>query len=489
MSNVLNLEVPRMQRRFFLKSSAGAIGLGLLGTLPGGSATANRTTPKNKLVAEETIHTDVLVVGAGSSGIPAAVAAARQGANVVLLEEDFLPGGAPVDMYVAMLCGGPRLGIYKEMAEKLNARHDPSGKPVEDFNAGIKNNWNFWYLPSSYIQVLWEMISAEKNIRYIGGARAVNTLVQEQGNRNKVIGAVISHADGREQEIRSKLTIDATGTGVIAEMAGCKCRYGREAKSEFDEPLGPEKADSRVQHCTWMYVSQRFKDGAVLPYDKLTQNGFRKGCVEHHVDHWVGAKFHGVWDNYKERNTGIYLHWGATVECKDTRDSVAVAEAQREAFEIIEQDMAIMYEHGYMMHLAPKLGIRECRRVEGEHIITVNDLKSGKMPEDVVAVSDYGIDAWGENVKREDIACPRSGIPYRALIPRNTEGLLVVGKSISGTHFAASSYRVQPIVASIGQAAGTAASMVVRNKTRVRDIDIKNLREDLRQQGTLPDGI
>ena len=76
------------------------------------------------LVVAETIQTDVLVVGAGSSGIPAAIAAARQGAKVVLLEEDFVPGGAPVDMYVAMLCGGPRVGIYREMAEHLNAGHD-----------------------------------------------------------------------------------------------------------------------------------------------------------------------------------------------------------------------------------------------------------------------------------------------------------------------------------------------------------------------------
>ena len=427
----------------------------------------------------------MLVVGAGSSGIPAAIAAARQGAKVVLLEEDFVPGGAPVDMYVVMLCGGPRVGIYREMAEHLNAGHDPSGQAVPDFNAGIKNNWNFWYLPSAYIQVLLSMISTEPNIRLICGAKALHTQVREEGNRTRVTGVIISHSDGREQAVEPKLTIDATGTGVIAEMAGCKCRYGREAKSEFEEPLGPGKADSKVQHCTWMYVSQRFKEGAVLPYDKLAQNGFRKGCVEHHVDHWVGGKFKGVWDNYKERNTGIYLHWGATVECKDTRDSVAVAEAQREAFEIIEKDMAIMYENGYMMHLAPKLGIRECRRVEGEHIITVNDLKSGNMPEDVVAVSDYGIDAWGENVRKEDIYCPRSGIPYRALIPRDTEGLLIVGKSISGTHFAASSYRVQPVVASIGQAAGTAAAMIIKNKTGVRNVDISKLQESLKRQEVL----
>jgi hypothetical protein len=367
------------------------------------------------------------------------------------------------------------------MAELLNAGHDLSGSPVDGFDTGAKNGWNFWYLPSAFIQVLMQMIRAEKNIQLICGARAIDTLVADAGNRNRVTGVVISHADGREQVIHAKLVIDATGSGFVSAMAGCKTRYGREAKSEFNEPFGPAKPDSKVQRCTWMYVSQRYKPGAVLPFDKLKGSGM----VEHHVNHWVGVKFNGIEDNYKERNAGIYLHWGATVECKDTRDAVAIADAQKEAFQIIEHDMAIMHEHGYVMHLAPKLGVRECRRVEGEHIITVNDLKSGKLPDDVIAISDYGIDAWGEKVSKEDIYCPRSGIPYRAIIPKNYEGLLVVGKAISGTHFAASSYRVQPIVASIGQAAGTAAAMVVLKQSKLRDVSIKDLQKSLKQQGTL----
>jgi hypothetical protein len=318
------------------------------------------------------------------------------------------------------------------------------------------------------------------------GAKVTDVLVEDAPQRNRIKGVFISRTNGPDTLVKGRIVIDATGTGLVAALAGCKTRYGREARGEFNEPFGTETTDSKVQRCTWMYVSQRIRPGAVLPFEKLgKQNNNRSGAAEHHVDHWVGVKFKGVLDNYKERNTGIYLHWGATVECADTRDSVAIGKAMQEALALLGPDLAILHEHGYAVHLAPKLGIRECRRVEGEHIVTVNDLRSGKMPDDVIAVSDYGIDAWGEHIKKEDIACPRSGIPYRALIPLKTEGLLVVGKSISGTHLAASSYRVQPIVAAIGQASGTAAAMAVRLATHLRDLPVRQLQEDLKKQGVL----
>jgi hypothetical protein len=224
-----------------------------------------------------------------------------------------------------------------------------------------------------------------------------------------------------------------------------------------------------------MYVSQRVRPGAVLPRDLIGG-----GLVESNVG-WIQKGDQAA----AHRNTGIYLHWGATVNCEDTRDPESLARAQREALQELNRDMAVLMEHGYVMHLAPRLGVRECRRVMGEHVVTVNDIKSGKLPDDVIALSDYGLDAWGEKLTREQIDCPRSGIPYRALIPKKTEGLLIAGKSISGTHLAASSYRVQPIVASIGAAAGIAAASAARNKTGVRSLSVADLQRRLKQMGVL----
>ena len=129
--------------------------------------------------------------------------------------------------------------------------------------------------------------------------------------------------------------------------------------------------------------------------------------------------------------------------------------------------------------------MRECRRLIGEHIITVNDLKSGKLPEDTIALTSGGIDNNGTRLTPEQIRMPLYGIPYRALIPRETEGLLVAGKSLSCTHFALGALRTQPIVAAFGQAAGMAAAMAARNKTGIRDIPLKELKQNLKTAGVL----
>lgn len=102
-----------MNRRQFLKN----MGIGAAGAaLPGVSmfAANEAMNPQDKsLFKLPELHCDVIVVGAGPAGIPAAVAAAREGAKVILLEEDMMPGGAPVDMYVTYMCGAPRVCIYR----------------------------------------------------------------------------------------------------------------------------------------------------------------------------------------------------------------------------------------------------------------------------------------------------------------------------------------------------------------------------------------
>lgn len=428
------------------------------------------------------LNADVIVVGAGSSGIPAAIAAARQGAKVILLEEDFVPGGAPVDMYVALLCGGPRLGIYREMAEALNAQYDFSGKPIEDFDAGCKNGCNYWYMPSAYVRTLLDMIATEKNIQLLCGARVAGVLVKE-GSHRQVQGVWVERQCGQTLSIQAAVTIDATGTGMVAELAGCSTMYGRDGRNTFNEPFGPDTPDTTTQRCTWMYISQRLRPDAVFPREKIKGGGM----VEHNLNHWVGGTWQGKKDDYQARNAGVYLHWGASLLCEDTRDPITLAQTQLKALQIMEPDIAALQEAGYQVHLAPKLGVREVRRVAGDYILTVNDLKSGILSEDVIALTDGGIDIHQTpSLTTEQIIIPRAGIPYRSLLPKDTDGLLVAGKSFSCTSYALGACRVQPVVASIGQAAGTAAAMAALNKTNLRSIEIKNLQMNLQKHGTLP---
>ncbi len=122
--------------------------------------------------------------------------------------------------------------------------------------------------------------------------------------------------------------------------------------------------------------------------------------------------------------------------------------------------------------LAPKLGVRESRRLVGEHVVSANDLIEGVKPEDTIFVSHRKFDIWTEGKKNIE-AYPdvkHHGIPYRSLLPRELNGLIVVGKAISGTHIAMSAYRTQGILAFVGEAGGVAASLCAKRQTSPRNL-------------------
>ncbi|MHB9023905.1 MAG: FAD-dependent oxidoreductase [Armatimonadota bacterium] len=411
-------------------------------------------------IPDDAINCDVLVVGAGASGIPAAIAAARQGARVVLLEEDLVPGGAPVDMYVTYLCAGPRVGIFSEITSRLNAGHNLVGRPEA-------LQWDDWYLPSSWLQVLSEMLAAEPLITLQCGSPVTRVLARDDGNRRRVQGVVVERMGMPSRAYTAPVTIDATGTGLIAALAGCETQYGRNARGEFNEPYGPEQADSRVQPCTWMYISQRMRLDAPLP----------KGTG--------GMPWLPYLPEEEKWNAGLFLHWGVTVFCENTLDTSALAEASRQALAQVTPTLNALRAEGFTVHLAPKLGVRETRRVLGDAVVTATDLLEGRYPDDTVAHAEFFLDAWGEHdvLPRTDV---RGGIPYRALLPRDTEGLLIAGKSISGTHLAMSAYRCQPSMASVGAAAGVAAALTAELQTATRGIPLDELQARLRVMGVLP---
>ena len=161
--------------------------------------------------------------------------------------------------------------------------------------------------------------------------------------------------------------------------------------------------------------------------------------------------------------------------------------SRREALDVMARDHALLREHGYAIYLAPRIGIREQSRILGEHVVTENDLRSGILPDDTIALGTYGFDIWGgkkafSGLSQAERHVPGYGIPYRALIPRDVDGLLIAGKAISGTHIAMSAYRVMPIVGSIGQAAGIAAALCIKQKRRPGHIAVDEVRNILESQ-------
>ena len=420
--------------------------------------------------SHENLKTDVLVVGAGVSGIPAAIAAARAGAQVVLIEEDPLIGGAPCDYYVDMFCGGPLTGILREVEALLQARYSPTQDAL-------------FFLPEGFQRAFWTLLRREPGVTVLPGARAVETLVSGAAGEPRVVGVRVeaglgrthSRCSGQAFAIQSQVTIDATGCGAVAIMGGCTAMYGRDAQADFGEPHAPPQRDEQVQECTWMYISQQVGGGP--PLNMMALEHVELGVLVNGLG-W----FHHDPQRAMRVNPRIYLHWGCRVRCADTRDPLALAQAQTEALQAMERDHAILREGGYAVYLAPRIGVRESNRILGQHVLSENDLRSGTLPADTVAVGTYGIDLWGEEgeISVAERHTPGYGIPYRSLVPREADGLLLAGRIISGSHIGMSAYRVMPIAGSIGQAAGVAAALCVQQRRQPRDLDAQAVRALLR---------
>ncbi|MDD4690365.1 MAG: FAD-dependent oxidoreductase [Eubacteriales bacterium] len=464
-----------VNRRSFIKSlGIGAAGLSLNNFLLTAQQSNKFKDDVNRNYLPD-LQVDVIVIGAGPSGIPAAMAAAREGAKVILLEEDTTPGGAPVNMYVTFMCGAPRTGIYLETVRQLNKNHSLGIEPSKTFGDYAWDNKNHWWLPSSYSRVWNAMLSAQKNITLMCGCRVIDAIVSTKGNRNTVTGVVMMRNE-LYQRVLAPVTIDATGTGLVSAKAGCNFFYGSDAKSDFNESIGLEKSDGKVQPCTQMFISQRTKSNTEFP-----RSAFNTGVLLYDDPKW---EVHQTPEEAVRKDAGIYLHWGSTVHVEDTTDIVQVAAAQMEALNRLKPRLEALQKAGYATHMAPKIGVRECRRIQGEYVVTVDDVINGVFQDDHVADAWYALDPWGMKIEEKvKLDVKPYGIPYRSLIPLNTEGLLTAGRIISGTRLAMSSYRVQPICGTIGEAAGTAAAMAANKKTGVRNIDIRQLQRKLEAAG------
>ncbi len=380
---------------------------------------------------------DVIVCGGGTAGLCAAATAARMGAEVAILEEDNIIGGAAIDNMINMFCGEPIQGIQREIVE-LMKKMNPD---MEKANA---------FFPASYL-LAWESVLKDLPVKIF-----TSTHINKVNVSNNKIESVAFN----NQKFYSKTYIDATGNGDLAYLAGCPMAYGRESKNQFEESFAPQNADKKVQQCTLMYSVRRKPD-----------------CNHQEPANWV------FYDNQN------YLIWGPTVTVEDTTDSNQLQTAYKKALNMLLQEVEEWQKKGfYVFQIAPKIGVRESRRLIGDYILNQKDIMDKKTFNDSIAVVNYSIDPWDPDGnplhKGENVETPFYQIPYRALISKNISNIIVAGRCISATHVANSSCRVMPIAAVTGHAAGVAAAI---SKGNFFDVDIKKLRNLLTEQNVKVD--
>ncbi len=402
--------------------------------------------------------TDLCIVGGGMSGLCCAIAAARHGISVTLLQDRPVLGGN-ASSEIRMWIGGAHgkdnreSGIIEEIF-------------LENFyqNPGLK--FPLWD------SVLYEKAKAEENITLL-----LNTAVFDlsmDGNRIASVRAYQSNAE-TFHSVEAKWFADCSGDSVLAPLSGAEFMYGREAKAEFNETIPPETADKKTMGMSclfqvretdhpvsftppkWAYT---YETDADLPYKDhdLTNNFW-----------WIelGGEWDCIHDTDKCRDELLKICYGVWDHMKNKGDHGA--------------------ENWELEWIGFLPGKRESRRYIGKHIVTQNDVEAEGRFDDIVAYAGWSMDdhfpeGFYYTKGHPTIYHPAPqpwGLPLRSMISKNIANLVFAGRNISVTHAALSSSRVMATCAVLGQALGTAVAQAVRDDCHVENVDIARLQETL----------
>lgn len=413
---------------------------------------------------------DVVVVGGGFSGAAAAVAAARENASVLLVEQYGFLGGAAGNSQV-----NPFMP-YRRFCEETGGQEEVNrGLFLEilrrlDEIGGLHENHKTFN--EEMLKIVLDRLMVEYGVDVLFHTRLTGVKT-EQG---RIVEITVVNKSGM-QSFAADYFIDATGDADLAALAGCPYHLGREE----DQLCQPMTLCFRVGNVDLQKFNiEANRDEVSALYRKLQKEGKIKNPREDVLmfDHVCNGVIHFNSTRIVKRNP---------VDAADV--SIAEMQAREQMLELYTfmKENVPGFENSTLLMSAPQIGVRESRMIDGEYVITADDLLSCKKFDDAIACGVYGVDIHspdGSGTVRKHI--PRGEyytIPYRALIPKNRNNLLVAGRCISSTHEAQSAYRVMPIVCCIGEAAGIAAGLAARKHIRPAEVPVKELQEKIGAYG------
>jgi hypothetical protein len=418
---------------------------------------------------------DVLVCGAGLAGIGAAVAAARGGAKTMVVERNGFAGGfftaivgSAFDGFVDERTGTPVVGgLVFEMLERMGVVEKGQG-PQLRYNVNGDLTWVEMH-PERVIprcdperfKRAGDAILADAGVEVLLHSQVADVLAKD-GHIEKVI---VSNKDGLVA-IEPQVVVDCTGDGDVAAWAG--------AAFEKAESLQPMSLHFRIAYVQPTYELRR-RCAQVL--EKAHARGELGLYAGPYLATFSGRDAYFNATRYPGDNTNPE-DW-TRAEIQGRKDAWTMFEAwQRELAEFAE---------AYFMSSGPVAGGRESRRIVGDYVLTEEDVREGRRHEDVVVLGAWRLDQHpaGSAGYHEIAWIPPYDIPFRTLLPRDFDNLLVAGRCHSATSAALASSRVTATAMGMGQAAGTAAALATAGKRTPREVDMGRLQEALRGAGVI----
>ncbi|MGB5967506.1 MAG: FAD-dependent oxidoreductase [Spirulinaceae cyanobacterium] len=463
------------------------------------------------------LTTDILVVGGGTGGTAAAIQAARCGIKTVLVSEFSWLGGMLTSAGVCAPDGNElvpwQTGLWGAFLRELKARQ----------KGGLANSWvsMFSYHPQVGAKIFADWVEALPNLHWIKGQIPLEVLCKE----NRVTG--IRFADFL---IKAQITLDGTELGELLALANVPSRWGWELQNEFNEPSAPTSENELtkrypVQSPTWVVMLQDYGQCKEAPEIEAEEKN----------------AFEGAWQGYGEEKFLNYgrlpgdlfmLNWPQCGnDYGENLQRLIKSEAAKKEFHQEAINHSLSFARYIQTHFGKRYGLangifphslgngalalhpyyRESRRLLGLEIVTERDIlpieggcvaplsKTDKGKVSSIAVGNYANDHHypGRDFSLQPKSLIWGGrwtgtpftIPYHALIPASTEGLLVCEKNISVSHIANGCTRLQPLVMNIGQAAGMAAALCLKSKCQPWQLSISKLQEALLTDTIAPAAI
>lgn len=442
-------------------------------------------------------NVDVAVFGGGPAGINAAIASARQGVSTLLVEKNGYMGGVATAGLVSIwhslysmnkkekIIGGIVDDILAEL-EKRNAVYDQGDYPVKGKGSLV--------IDTESAKLVFDKLAAEAGAKVLFHTYAVD-VIQSEGNVEAVI---VENKSGRGA-IQAKVFIDCTGDGDLAFRAGASYEKGN-----ADGMMQPPGLCVRLGHVS----PEAFES-------------FRNGAVDRALD--KPMDYNGeVYPAFLWQTKGVFaddevMMAAARIthtDCTNAEDlSRASIDGRRQIDWIVRTLKREVpgFENSYIIDIAAEVCARETRRFLGDYILTEDDLLTGRSFHDTIGHGTYPVDihnpvgrgivfkhldgkmvihdesggktttSWTKDGKSSDVQY--YNMPYRVLLPREMQNLMVAGRCVSMTHEALGAIRVMVNCMQLGQAAGVGAAISCLTGRAPREVDIGSIQAELRRLG------
>jgi hypothetical protein len=433
---------------------------------------------------------DVLVVGGGPSGIMAALAAVEDGLNVMLIESrSFVGGNMTIGLPILGFLGQKGNQIIKGLPQKFIDRLKAVEASSEHRPCPL--HMSLTLVEPEAVKTVGLQMLVEAGVEVLFYVFCAGVVKED----DELKGVIIESKAGREV-LLAKTIIDCSGDADVAFRAGVPCEFGNEEGGVQPptlmfclggvdtEKLRLSIAEEPRTYLTDFIPSEYFGQNnqfvlvGMRNLIKKAQDAGLRLATERTIL-ITGLRKGEVWVNMTRIN-GVNGTDPASLSFGEIDGRDQIRDIQRYLIEYVPG-----FENAYFLRTAPFLGIRETRRIVGHYTMTREDIMSCQHFDDAIAVASYPL----------DIHHPQGGgctlewcgdcydIPYRSLVPQKIKNLLVAGRSISTTHEAMSAIRVMAPCMAMGEAAGRAARIALRDGVQPADVDVKKVQRELLEKG------